>query len=100
MRMKAEKQKRFEEERCKKMDEQNQLLNEDKEKSDEDIEVPQAIEKVLVFKSEQAQMLSVDPDVVEQPVAVEEKKGLSNVLFISDEEEIAEEKPKLPKRKL
>ncbi|GFW76174.1 splicing factor 3B subunit 2 [Trichonephila clavipes] len=82
------------------------------------MEVPQAIEKVLVFKSEQVQMLSVDPDTVAQPVTVEEEKGLSrdssNVPLISaedktkervdldDDDEIEEKKPKLcvPKRKL
>ncbi|GFW59794.1 hypothetical protein TNCV_4718851 [Trichonephila clavipes] len=37
----------------------------------------------------------VDPDAVEQLVAVEGKKGLSNVLLISAEEEIEEEKPKI-----
>ncbi|GFU85243.1 retrovirus-related Pol polyprotein from transposon 297 [Trichonephila clavipes] len=43
--MKAEEQRRCEEERCKRMDEQNQLLNEEQEKSDEDMEIPRAIEK-------------------------------------------------------
>ncbi|GFX19614.1 hypothetical protein TNCV_2075221 [Trichonephila clavipes] len=80
MRMKAEEQKHFQEERCKRMDEQNQLLNEEQEKSEEDIEVPQAIKKVLVFKSEQAQMLSVDPDAVAQLVTVEEEKGLPRLI--------------------
>ncbi|GFX69517.1 hypothetical protein TNCV_1768881 [Trichonephila clavipes] len=36
-----------------------------------------ADEKVFVFKSEQAQILNVDPDAVAHPVTVEEKKGLS-----------------------
>ncbi|GFX01626.1 hypothetical protein TNCV_3971261 [Trichonephila clavipes] len=75
--MKTEEQKCLPEERCKRMNEQNQLLNKEQEKSDEDMEVPQAIEKVLVFKSEQVQMFSADPDAVAQPVAVEEEKGLS-----------------------
>ncbi|GFQ89761.1 hypothetical protein TNCT_542601 [Trichonephila clavata] len=74
MRMKAEKQKCLQEERCKRMEEQKQFL---KQKSDEDREVPQAIEKVLVFKGERAQMLSVNPDAVAQPVTVGEGKGLS-----------------------
>ncbi|GFQ75589.1 uncharacterized protein TNCT_696391 [Trichonephila clavata] len=77
MRMKAEKQKCLQEERCKRMEEQNQFL---KEKSDEDMEVPQAIEKVLVFKGERAQILSVNPDAVAQPVIVGEGKGLSRDL--------------------
>ncbi|GFY68348.1 hypothetical protein TNIN_28351 [Trichonephila inaurata madagascariensis] len=101
-RIKAE-QKRFQEERCKRIDKQNQLLSEEQEKlSDEDMKVLQAIEKVLVFKSERAQMLSVYPDAVAQPVAVEEEKGLSgdssNVPLISAEDEI--EEPKLLKKKL
>ncbi|GFY29981.1 hypothetical protein TNCV_4072941 [Trichonephila clavipes] len=46
-------QKCLPEERCKRMNEQNQLLNEEEEKfSDEDMEVTQAIEKV---KGEQIQ---------------------------------------------
>ncbi|GFY77868.1 hypothetical protein TNIN_73291 [Trichonephila inaurata madagascariensis] len=57
MSMKTEEQKCSPEERCKRMNEQNQLLNKKQEKSDEDMEVPQAIEKVLVFRSEQVQML-------------------------------------------
>ncbi|GFV51532.1 hypothetical protein TNCV_3260721 [Trichonephila clavipes] len=100
MRMKAEQQKHFQEERCKRMDVQNQLLNEEQEKPDEDIEVPQAIEKIIVFKREQAQILSMEPDAVAQTVTVEKKKGLSNVLLISAKDEIEEEKPKLPERKL
>ncbi|GFV53035.1 hypothetical protein TNCV_4643941 [Trichonephila clavipes] len=65
-----------------------------------------ADEEVFVFKSERAQLLSVDPNAVEQPVAVEEEKGLSrdssNVPPISAEDETYEikEKPKLSKRKL
>ncbi|GFW04639.1 hypothetical protein TNCV_3066571 [Trichonephila clavipes] len=66
------------EERCKRMSEQIQLLNEEEEKlSDEDMEVTQAIEKVLVFKGEQVQTRTKS----------------------FDEDEIEEEKPKLPKRK-
>ncbi|GFS54459.1 uncharacterized protein TNIN_289761 [Trichonephila inaurata madagascariensis] len=119
------------------MNEQNQLLSGKQEKlTDEDMEVPQAIEKILVFKSEQVEMLSVDSDGIAQPIVVEEEKSLSNVPLISAEdetyeeketpvdvikdkakgdvdpvilskqqvdlhdEEIEEEKPKLPKRKL
>ncbi|GFV90530.1 hypothetical protein TNCV_2222461 [Trichonephila clavipes] len=51
-----EEQKCLPEERCKRTYERNQLLNEDQEKlSDENMEVTQAIEKVLVFKGEQVQ---------------------------------------------
>ncbi|GFW38470.1 uncharacterized protein TNCV_4609771 [Trichonephila clavipes] len=60
------------------------------------MKVPQAIEKVLVSKSKQVQMLSVDPDGVTQPVTVEEEKGLSNALLISAEDETYEEKGKTP----
>ncbi|GFW22693.1 hypothetical protein TNCV_2765051 [Trichonephila clavipes] len=59
------------------MEQQKQFLNEEQEKPREDMEVSQEIEKVLAFKSERAQMLSVDPDVVAQTVAVEEEKRLS-----------------------
>ncbi|GFQ88005.1 hypothetical protein TNCT_337861 [Trichonephila clavata] len=72
MRMKAEKQKCLQEERCKRMEEQKQFL---KGKSDEDMEVPQAIEKVLVFKGERAQMLSVNPDAVAQSCHCWGRKG-------------------------
>ncbi|GFY59050.1 hypothetical protein TNIN_271611 [Trichonephila inaurata madagascariensis] len=55
------------------------------------MEVPQAIEKVLVFRSEQIQMLSADQDAEAQPVTAEEEKGLSrdsaNVPLISAEDE-------------
>ncbi|GFQ81905.1 hypothetical protein TNCT_467591 [Trichonephila clavata] len=74
MRLKAEKHKCLQEERCRRMEEQ--------EKSDEDMEVPQTIEEILVFKSERAQMFSVDPDTVAQPVTVgEEKEKQNNVPF-------------------
>ncbi|GFY48306.1 hypothetical protein TNIN_475431 [Trichonephila inaurata madagascariensis] len=81
--------------------EQNQQLNEELEKlSDEDKEAPQAIKKVLVFKSVRAQMLSVDPDAVAQPVAVGEEKGLSGdssiVLLNFAEDGMYEEKEETP----
>ncbi|GFY37065.1 uncharacterized protein TNIN_349781 [Trichonephila inaurata madagascariensis] len=65
------------------------------------MEVPQAIKKVLVFKSKQAQMMfSMVPDAVAQPVAVEEEKSLSrnssNVPLISAEDETYEEKEGTP----
>ncbi|GFQ72777.1 hypothetical protein TNCT_246831 [Trichonephila clavata] len=93
MRMKAEKQKCLQEERCKRMEEQKQFL---KQKSDEDMEVPQAIEKVLVFKGERAQMLSVNLDAVAQPVIVGKGKGLfrdsSKVPLIPADNEMCEGK--------
>ncbi|GFY69991.1 hypothetical protein TNIN_44461 [Trichonephila inaurata madagascariensis] len=49
-----------------------------------------------VVKSEQVQMLSMDPDGIAQPVAVEEEKGLSNVPLISAEDETYEEKVETP----
>ncbi|GFT84140.1 uncharacterized protein TNCV_1149821 [Trichonephila clavipes] len=112
-----EEQKCLPEERCKRMNEQNQLLNEEEEKlSDEDMEVSQAIEKVLVSKGEQVQTRNADQYAVAQFVAVEkEKEEISvdvvkdkddlNPVILSkgrmdfDEDEIEEEKPKLPKRK-
>ncbi|GFR22371.1 uncharacterized protein TNCT_294671 [Trichonephila clavata] len=97
MRMKAEKQKCLQEERCKRMEEQKQFF---KQKSDEDMEVPQTIEKVLVFKGERAQMLSVNPEPVAQPVIVGEGKGLSRdsskVTLISVDNEMCEGKEETP----
>ncbi|GFQ98371.1 uncharacterized protein TNCT_60441 [Trichonephila clavata] len=100
MRMKAEKQKCLQEERCKRMEEQKQILNEKPEKSDKDMEVPQAVEKVIVFKGARAQMLSVNPDVVAQPVIVGEEKDLSRdsskMPLISTDDKLYEEKEEAP----
>ncbi|GFR01754.1 hypothetical protein TNCT_457441 [Trichonephila clavata] len=64
------------------------------------MEVPQAIEKILVFKGERVQMLSVNPDAVPQPVIVEEEKGLSRdsskVLLIPADNEMFEVKEETP----
>ncbi|GFT72507.1 uncharacterized protein TNCV_973781 [Trichonephila clavipes] len=105
------------EERCKRMNEENQLLNEEEEKSsDEDMEVTQAIEKVLVPKGGQVQTRSADQYAVAQFVVVEKEKEEISVDVIKDkdylnpvilskeridfdEDEIEEEKLKLPKRK-
>ncbi|GFU11030.1 uncharacterized protein TNCV_344381 [Trichonephila clavipes] len=110
-------QKGLPEERGKRMNEHNQLLNEEQEKlSDEDMEVTKAIENVLVFKGEQVQTRSADQYTVAQSVVVvKEKEKISvdvikdkndlNPVILSierigfDEDEIEEEKPKLPKRK-
>ncbi|GFR03191.1 splicing factor 3B subunit 2 [Trichonephila clavata] len=79
------------------MEEQKQFL---KGKSDEDMEVPQAIEKVLVFKGERAQKLSVNPDAVAQPVIVGEGKSLSRDLskvpLIPADKEMCEGKEETP----
>ncbi|GFY67343.1 uncharacterized protein TNIN_162731 [Trichonephila inaurata madagascariensis] len=56
------------------------------EKSDEDMELPQATEKVLPLESERAKMLSVGPDAVAQLVTVPKEKGLPRVLLISANE--------------
>ncbi|GFS57686.1 hypothetical protein TNCV_1402961 [Trichonephila clavipes] len=94
MRMKEE-QKCLPEERGKRRNEQNQLLSEEQEKlPDKDVEVSQAIGKVLVFRIDQVQMLSADRDAVAQPVAVEKKKGLSNAPLISAEDETRRMKKK------
>ncbi|GFX01412.1 hypothetical protein TNCV_1863861 [Trichonephila clavipes] len=45
---------------------------------------------------EQVQMLTADRDAVAQPVAVEEKKGLSNAMLISAEDEMYERKGETP----
>ncbi|GFT87383.1 uncharacterized protein TNCV_413711 [Trichonephila clavipes] len=81
------KQKCLPEERCKRMNEQNQLLNEEEEKfSDEDMEVTQAIEKVLVSKGEQIQTRSTDQYAVAQSVVEKEKEEIS-VDVIKDKDE-------------
>ncbi|GFX64905.1 uncharacterized protein TNCV_450431 [Trichonephila clavipes] len=113
---KTKEQKCLPEEKCKRINEQNQLLNEEQEKlSDEDMEVPQAIKKVLVSKGEQVQTHSADQYAVAQSVVVEKEKeeisfdvkkdkGDLNPVILSkeridfDEDEIEEEKPKLPER--
>ncbi|GFU82860.1 uncharacterized protein TNCV_266571 [Trichonephila clavipes] len=98
------------------MNEKNQLLNEEQEKlSDEDLEVPQAIEKVLVSKGEQVQTHSADQYAVAQSVVVKKEKEEISVDVIKDKDdlnpvilrkerigfdviEIEEKKPKLPIR--
>ncbi|GFS56601.1 hypothetical protein TNIN_85881 [Trichonephila inaurata madagascariensis] len=110
MSMKTEEQECLPEERCKGMNEQNQLLSKEQEKSDEDMELPQAIEKVLVLKSEQVQMLCADPDddetyeeKEETPVDARKDKAKGDINPVSKEQvdsnddEIEEEKPKFPK---
>ncbi|GFY07481.1 hypothetical protein TNCV_5086661 [Trichonephila clavipes] len=71
--MRMKEQKYSPEERRKRMNKQNQLLSD-----------------------EQVQMLSVDPGGIEQPVAVEEEKDLSNVPLISTEDKTYEEKEETP----
>ncbi|GFY07797.1 uncharacterized protein TNCV_4287331 [Trichonephila clavipes] len=91
--------------------------NEEEEKfSDEDLEVTQAIEKLLVSKGEPIQTCSTDQYAVAQSVVVEKEKEeisvdvikdkdesnpviLSKERIDSDEDEIEEEKLNLPKRK-
>ncbi|GFQ77104.1 hypothetical protein TNCT_494471 [Trichonephila clavata] len=77
------------------MHKQKQFLNEEQEILDDDMELPQATEKVLL-KAERAKMLSVDADAVAQPVTIGEEKGLPrdsfNVPPISAADEMYEEK--------
>ncbi|GFT82250.1 splicing factor 3B subunit 2 [Trichonephila clavipes] len=61
------------------------------EKSDEDMELPQATERVIPLESERAKMLSVGPDAMTQPVTVPKKKCLPRALLISADE-MCEEK--------
>ncbi|GFV04783.1 uncharacterized protein TNCV_1743441 [Trichonephila clavipes] len=61
------------------------------EKSDEDMELPQATERVIPLESERAQMLSVGPDATVKPVTVPEEKCLSRALLISADD-MCEEK--------
>ncbi|GFY62187.1 splicing factor 3B subunit 2 [Trichonephila inaurata madagascariensis] len=64
------------------------------EKSDKDRELPQATEKVCPLEIERAQMLSVGPHAVAQPVTVPEEKGLPRALLISADE-MCEEKEEI-----
>ncbi|GFX57299.1 uncharacterized protein TNCV_3914631 [Trichonephila clavipes] len=61
------------------------------EKSDEDMELPHATERVIPLESERAKMLSVGPDTMAQPVTVPEEKCLPRALLISADE-MCEEK--------
>ncbi|GFW58814.1 hypothetical protein TNCV_4046531 [Trichonephila clavipes] len=56
------------------------------EKSDEDMELPQATERVIPLESERAKMLNMGPDDVAQPVTVLEEKCLLRALLISADE--------------
>ncbi|GFS65164.1 hypothetical protein TNIN_287071 [Trichonephila inaurata madagascariensis] len=111
MRMKAE-QKGLLEERRKKMNKQNQLLSEEQEQlSGEDMEVPQAIEKGLSRDSSNVPPISAEDETYggkETPVDVIKDKGKEDInpVILSKEQvdlgddEIEEEKSKLPNRKL
>ncbi|GFV18006.1 splicing factor 3B subunit 2 [Trichonephila clavipes] len=61
------------------------------EKSDEDMELSQATERVIPLESERAKMLSVGPDATVKPVIVPEEKCLFRALLISADE-MCEEK--------
>ncbi|GFU34432.1 hypothetical protein TNCV_1991891 [Trichonephila clavipes] len=104
--MKLKKERWLVEEHIRHVQEEHKMGMNEEQKCLPEERCKKANEEVLVFKSERAQLLSVDPDAVEQPVAVEEKMGLSrdssNVPLISAKDEMYEskEKPKLPKRKL
>ncbi|GFR22734.1 hypothetical protein TNCT_392561 [Trichonephila clavata] len=72
------------------------------------MELHRATEKVLLFKSERAKILSVDPNAVAQPVAIGEEKAkedinpviLNKEPVILADDELEEEMPKLSKGKL
>ncbi|GFV90911.1 uncharacterized protein TNCV_3616731 [Trichonephila clavipes] len=94
------KQKCLPEERCKRMNEQNQLSNEEEEKfSDEDMETRSTDQYAV------AQSVVVEREKEEISVDVKKDKDESNPVILSkeridfDEDEIEEEKLKLPKRK-
>ncbi|GFX73852.1 DUF1758 domain-containing protein [Trichonephila clavipes] len=61
------------------------------EKSNEDMELPQATERVIPLESKRAKMLSVGPDAMAHPVTVPEEKCLPRALLISVDE-MCEEK--------
>ncbi|GFW90638.1 uncharacterized protein TNCV_628041 [Trichonephila clavipes] len=84
-----EEQKCLPEERSKRTNEQNQLLNEEQETlSDEDMEVPQAIEKALVPKGEQVQTRSADQYAIAQSLVVEKEKEEISVDVIKDKDDL------------
>ncbi|GFY66503.1 uncharacterized protein TNIN_480441 [Trichonephila inaurata madagascariensis] len=64
------------------------------EKSDKDMELPQATEKVFPLENERVKMLSVGPDAVAQTVTVPEEKGLPRAQLISANE-MCEEKEEI-----
>ncbi|GFX50399.1 hypothetical protein TNCV_339341 [Trichonephila clavipes] len=64
------------------------------EKSDEDMELSQATERVLSHESERAKMLCLGPDAMAQPVTVPEEKCLPRALLISANE-MCEERGKI-----
>ncbi|GFS75444.1 uncharacterized protein TNCV_2968071 [Trichonephila clavipes] len=59
----------------------------------EDMELPQATERVIPLESERAKMLNVGPDAMAQPVTVLEERCLPRALLISADE-MCEEKRK------
>ncbi|GFU73195.1 transposable element Tcb2 transposase [Trichonephila clavipes] len=84
-----EEQKCLLEKRCKRMNEQNQLLNEEQEKlSDEDMEVPQAIEKILVSKENKfRRIVRINMPIAQSVVDEKEKKKIS-VYVIKDKDDL------------
>ncbi|GFW25790.1 splicing factor 3B subunit 2 [Trichonephila clavipes] len=63
------------------------------EKSDEDMELPQATERIIPLESERAKMLNMGPDDVAQPVTVPEEKCLPRALpLLISADEMCEEK--------
>ncbi|GFT78915.1 hypothetical protein TNCV_3093201 [Trichonephila clavipes] len=89
-----EEQKCLPEEKCKRINEQNQLLNEEQEKlSDKDVKVHQAIEKVLVSKGEQVQTRSADQYAVAQSFVVEKEKEEISVDVIKDKDDLNSRNP-------
>ncbi|GFY13434.1 integrase catalytic domain-containing protein [Trichonephila clavipes] len=65
------------------------------EKSDEDMELSQATERVIPLESERAKMLSVVPDATVKPVIVPEEKCLFRALLISADEMCEEKEERL-----
>ncbi|GFT25706.1 hypothetical protein TNCV_1517241 [Trichonephila clavipes] len=67
---------------------EGRVLKEEKgsEKSDEDIKLAQETERVIPLESQRAQVLSVGPDDMAQPVTIPEEKCLPRALLISADE--------------
>ncbi|GFS67660.1 uncharacterized protein TNCV_4363491 [Trichonephila clavipes] len=61
----------------------------------EDMELPQATERVIPLESERAKRLNVGPDAMAQPVTVPEEKCLPRALLISTDEMCEEKEERL-----
>lgn len=97
---KAEETERIQQEEAKRQtaeEEEAMDDNDGKLMSEEDIKLPQAIEKVLALKSERAQLLGVDPEAAVEDGSL--KQISAAVTLVSVDEDDAEEEEPAPKNK-